>query len=96
MTYLINNSLVSHYQHGFIPKISCFTNLLESLEAWTLAVDLGCDVDVIYLDNSKAFDSVPHLRLIESYAISGSLLLWLGNFLSGHALTEDSIEWNSI
>jgi len=82
MTYL-----QSHYHHGFIPKRSCFTNLLESLEAWALAVDPGYGVDVIYLDYSKAFDSVPHLRLIEklkSYGISGSLLLWLENFLSGH------------
>jgi len=67
-------------------KKSCFTNLLESVEAWTLAVDLGYGVDVIYLDYSKEFDSVPHLRLIEKlkrYGISGILLLWLENFLSG-------------
>ena len=32
MTYLTDNSLVSHYQHGFVPKRSCFTNLLESVE----------------------------------------------------------------
>ena len=68
------------------PKKFCFTNLLETLEAWTDAVDSGYDVDVIYLDYSKAFDSVPHFRLIEKlkgYGIGGSLLLWLKSFLFG-------------
>ena len=103
MTYLMDNSLVSHYQHGFVSKRSCFTNLLESLEAWTLAVDSGYGVDVIYLDYSKAFDSVPHLRLIEklkSYGISGSLLLWLENFLSGRlqrvVLNGTQSEWTKV
>jgi len=82
ITYLTNNSLVSHCQHGFVPKKSYFTNLLESLEEWTLAVDSGDGIDVIHLDYSKAFDSVSYLRLIEklkSY-ISGNLLVWLENF----------------
>ena len=49
-------------------------------------MDSGYDVDVIYLDYSKAFDSVPHFRLIEKlkeYGIGGSLLLWLKSFLFG-------------
>ena len=36
----------------------------------------------------KAFDTVPHLRLIEKlkgYGISGSLLMWLMNFLQGRS-----------
>ena len=43
-------------------------------------------MDIIYLDYSKAFDSVPHLRLIsklESYGVSGNLLTWIKNFLAG-------------
>ena len=38
----------------------------------------------MYLDFKKAFDSVPHKRLVkklEGYGIKGSLLLWLKNFL---------------
>jgi len=41
------------------------TNLLETFENWTKALDEGCGLDVVYLDYRKAFDSVPHRRLIE-------------------------------
>ena len=40
----------------------------------------------MYLDYRKAFDSVPHLRLLsklESYGIKESLLRWIKNFLTG-------------
>jgi len=86
--YLLDNSIIIHYQHGFVPKKSCFTNLLETFEAWTDAVDPGFGVTVIYLDYSKAFDSVPHLRLIgklSSYGIGGKLLLWFKSFLQSHS-----------
>ena len=43
---------------------SCLTNLLCFLEEITKWVDDGSPVDVIYLDFQKAFDKVPHQRLI--------------------------------
>ena len=83
--YLDENDIVTTCQHGFIKKKSCFTNLLIVLEDWTSAVDKGYGVDVAYLDFSKAFDSVPHQRLIQklsSYGFSGKLLLWIKSFFS--------------
>ena len=41
----------------------------------------------MYLDFSKAFDTVPHRRLmgeLEAYGIDGSLLSWISSFLMGH------------
>ena len=53
------------------------------MEDWTDALDNNLQVDTVYLDFKKAFDSVPHNRLVkklEGYGIKGSLLLWLKNF----------------
>ena len=44
------------------------------------AVVQNLTVDAVYLDFSKAFDSVPHRRLLgklESYGIGGALLEWI-------------------
>ena len=43
-------------------------------------------VDIIFLDFQKAFDKVPHKRLLHKLAahgIGGELLLWIENWLSG-------------
>ena len=51
----------------------------------TSSLDHGSPVNVIYLDLQKAFDFVPHNRLllkVESYVISGKFLGWIKSFLS--------------
>ena len=63
---------------------SCLTNLLETFENWTRALDEGYGIDVVYLDYRKAFDSVSHQRLLEKLrglGINGKLLLWIEDFL---------------
>ena len=54
------------------------TQLLEFLEDITQAIDNGEDVDVVYLDFCKAFDKVPHKRLLKKlpcYGIRGKYLI---------------------
>ena len=54
---------------------SCLTNLLEFAEKISEYLDAGTPVDVIYLDFKKAFDKVPHERLIiklGEHAIGGN------------------------
>ena len=78
LKFFIDNDILNHQQHGSMCNKSCLTNLLETFEDWTSAVDQGYGVDVIYLDYSKAFDPVPHCRLIsklEAYGIHGNLSL---------------------
>ena len=56
------------------------------LDLWTEIVDSGGELDVIYLDFMKAFDSVPHRRLISklgSYGIKGEIIEWVQDFLIG-------------
>ena len=84
--HLVCNKLMCDEQHGFRSGRSCCTQLLEVINDWSQAIDDGDTVDTVYLDYRKAFDSVPHLRLLsklESYGIKGSLLRWIKNFLTG-------------
>ena len=86
LSHLIEQNLLSDHQHGFRPKRSCSTQLLEVLDAWTRELEDGNPVDTVYLDFQKAFDSVPHLRLLNKlrgYGISGKLLDWITAFLTG-------------
>ena len=64
IAHLNGNDCLSTCQHGFVPHRTCTTNLLAALDKWTELLDEGTPVDVIYLDFAKAFDSVPHQRLL--------------------------------
>jgi hypothetical protein len=65
MSHLLENKLIGDSQHGFMPGKSCASNLVEFMDFVTEAVDKGNAVDIFYLDFSKAFDKVPHKRLVE-------------------------------
>ena len=67
--HMTENNFFSPEQHGFISGKSCTTQLLEFLEDLTEALDSGKDVDIIYLDFQKAFDKVPHKRLLKNYGL---------------------------
>lgn len=78
------NKIIPKNQHGFVPGKSVITNLMLSLNDWTRAHDDGEPVDVIYLDFLKAFDRVPHDRLLyklEHLGIRGNLHSWISCFL---------------
>ena len=77
---------MSKCQHGFLPRKSCMTQLLCALNDWTEALDRGKSVDVLYLDFKKAFDSVPHARLlkkVQAHGFRGDLFNWIQDFLKG-------------
>lgn len=86
--HMMSNDLFCDAQHGFVPGRSCMTQLLLAMELWTEALDRGEPVDVVYMDFQKAFDSVPHQRLLaklDAYGIGGKLKNWLGSFLTGRS-----------
>ena len=64
-THLESNSRIKSSQHSFSSGKSCLANLLIYLEQVTSEIDKGIPVDTLYLDFAKAFDKVPHHRLIE-------------------------------
>lgn len=57
------NNVIIDNQHGFRHKRSCETQLLQSVNDWQEALDNGYNIDVIYLDISRAFDTVSHCLL---------------------------------
>lgn len=86
VSYLESNRLINDSQHGFRRGRSCLTNLLIFLDQVTRLVDDGNNLDVIYLDFAKAFDKVPHQRLLmkmKNIGIQGRLLDWVASWLSG-------------
>ena len=84
MNYLTTNNLITENQFGFLKGKSCQLQLLESLEDWTSALDSGSDVDIIFYDCKKAFDTLSHSKLLqklESYGIIGHTKDWIENLL---------------
>ena len=84
LIHLQEYNLIIKSQHGFWPHRSCLTNLLEFLEVVTKLVDEGHSVDVMFFDFSKAFDKVPHVRLIskvKAHGITGVVADWIEEWL---------------
>ena len=78
------NGLISNKQFGFISGRSTILQLLHVVEEWTDILESGGTIDVCYMDFMKAFDEVPHRRLLEkvkSYGSDGDKLAWIKSFL---------------
>jgi ribonucleases P/MRP protein subunit RPP40 len=85
VNYFESKGLLHESQHGFRKNRSCLSNLLVFLQSVVDRVDQGQKVDVLYLDFKKAFDKVPHKRLLlklKSMGIQDNLLNWIANWLA--------------
>ena len=83
--YMRKNNFLSKKQYGFINGHSTTLQLLTVLDKWTEALDAGHSIDCVYMDYAKAFDTVPHRRLIyklSTYSITEDVVSWINNFLS--------------
>ena len=86
MEHLLSQGLLSKKQHGFLFGRSTVTQLLKYIDECIDIIVNGGVVDAIYLDFWKAFDTVPHRRLLgklESYGITDKILHWIEAFLTG-------------
>ena len=68
--FLNDHNLISKHQHGFLKKHSTVTNLLESVNDWTLFLSSSKSVTIAYIDFQRAFDSVSHPKLYISSKIT--------------------------
>ena len=64
MEHFVKNKLFTNKQFGFLKGRSTVTQLLQILDDWTETLESGGRIDVVYTDFEKAFDKVPHNRLL--------------------------------
>jgi hypothetical protein len=86
MIDLDKEEILIEEQHGFRSNHSTTTNLLEFYNEVTKELDNKHAVDIFFFDLSKAFDMVPHTRLInklKTLKISDKVVRWIENYLSG-------------
>ena len=101
--HLSSNSLIRSSQHGFTAGRSCLTNLLEYMEELSRLVDEGLPVNMLYLDFSKAFNLVPHRRLLvklRGLGIQGKVASWVEEWLGDRkqrvVLNGQASDWGDV
>ncbi|CAB4014982.1 Hypothetical predicted protein [Paramuricea clavata] len=80
-----DEEVTEKHQRGFLKGRSTVTQMLCFLRKIGEALDKASQTDIIYLDLSKAFDSVSHSRLLfklHSAGIKGCLFAWLSDYLA--------------
>ena len=86
MKHIDFHNILSDNQHGFRKKRSCESQLILTIQDLASGLEDGEQIDAVLLDFSKAFDNVPHQRLLlklQHYGIRGQLLSWIESFLTG-------------
>ena len=94
MEHIIHSTVMKHLdmhdilidsQHGFRKSRSCESQLIMTLQDLANSLNRNEQVDGILLDFSKAFDKVPHQRLLDMlsyYGVRGNLYSWIKDFLA--------------
>ena len=80
-----NQVVINKNQFGFLQGRSTTTQLLSTIHDFAKSRNSSYATDVIFLDLAKAFDSVPHERLLiklRSLGLEENLLNWLRHFLT--------------
>ena len=85
MNHLEEHDLLCDNQHGFRRMHLCETQLIQFIDELARYLHKGKQVNVVVMEFSKAFDEVPHKRLLSKldfYGIRGCTLKWIDVFLS--------------
>ena len=87
--YIMNHfdtlNILNPLQHGFRPNHSCQSQLISFVEDIQFSMNNHKQVDLLFLDFSKAFDTVPHMQLLNKlsfYGIQGPILQWICSWLT--------------
>ncbi|CAM5142135.1 unnamed protein product [Natator depressus] len=88
LKHLEERKVIRNIQHGFTKGKSCLTNLIAFYDKITGSVDEGKAVDMLFLDFSKAFDTVSHSILaskIKKYGLDEWTIRWIESWLDCQA-----------
>ena len=89
LNHLEKNNILTKLNHGFRFGFSCETQLLTTAFDLFNSFEREKQTDVAILDFSKAFDTVPHKKLLHKlslHGITGPLHAWLSNFLTQRSM----------
>ena len=84
--HLSSNRIIFPHQHGFQRGLSFETQLITVIYEWASVPNVHGQVNVVFLDFAKAFDSVRHERLLlnaDYYGIRNKINIWLRSFVTG-------------
>ena len=90
MKHLEQHAILTDVQHGFRARRSTVTQLILAIHDMAKTIQDNKSIHAVVLEFSKAFDKVPHKRLItklQYYGIHGSLLCWFESFLTNRSQT---------
>ena len=93
LEHLTSNDLLTSHQFGSLRGHSCTTQLLHVMpvmDILTKSLDQGVPIDVVYMDLQKAFDTVPHKRLLYKIEYYMELQATFSDGLLDFCLTGDS------
>ena len=89
ISHLESQNILTHLNHGFRAGYSTETQLITTIHDLLTSFDSGKQIDLAILDFSKAFDTVPHDRLLQKldkYGVRGSIHDWLRSFLTERSM----------
>jgi hypothetical protein len=84
MKYFDTHNILTCQQHGFRKAHSCETQLIQTIHDFATSRNNNVQTDVVIMDFSKAFDVVPHNRLLlklSQYGVGGKVKRWIAAFL---------------
>ena len=101
--YLKHHDILHESQSGFRPKHSTQDALLKTVDDWRQSLDRNEIVGSVFIDLSKAFDSVCHTLLLGKlarYGFGGDSVLWFQDYLLGRrqrvVIGGEASEWTDV
>ena len=94
LDHLERNKILTSLNHGFRSGYSCKTQLVTTVHDLLGKFDIRAQIDMVILDFSKAFYTVPHQKLLHKmrqYGVDGNINAWLCDFLTNRKMKVHAV-----